>query len=197
MLRHGQTEWNVAGRYQGQNNSPLTVQGAQDARRQGALLAQVFARHPAIDLFASPLGRVRQTVDLAMNGYGRVPVFHDSLKEIHIGSWEGLSLSQIESGWPDIFNACPAPFDLLAMAPDGEGFDHLYARCTDFLNSLTAPSVLFTHGATMAVLRSIARGLPICDIGRLDHRQGCIYRIENAGEDILDAPSSHRAGGTD
>ena len=186
LLRHGQTEWNVQGRFQGQHNSPLTPRGKEDAAAQGRLLGPIFAQHPAIDIYASPLGRVRQTTDIALKNHNRSPQFHDSLMEIHIGDWQGLALPEIESGWPDLFNAHTTTFDLLAMSPTGEGIDVLFARCTAFLQSLRAPSVLFSHGAAMAVLRSIARDLPPRDVAHLDHRQGCIYRIENGQEEIFD-----------
>jgi probable phosphoglycerate mutase len=188
LLRHGQTEWNVEGRFQGQKNSPLTARGKEDAAAQGRLLAPVLAQHPKIDIFASPLGRVRQTADIALRDHNRPPHFHDSLMEIHIGNWQGLSLREIESGWPDIFNAHATTFDLLAMFPTGESAEALFARCTTFLHGLTGPSVLFSHGAVMAALRTIARDLPPREAAHLDHRQGCIYRIQNRQEKIFDEP---------
>lgn len=185
LLRHGQTEWNVQGRFQGQLNSPLTTRGKEDAAAQGRLLGPILAEHPKINIFSSPLGRVRQTADIALLAHNRAPVFHDALMEINIGDWQGLSLQEIESGWPDIYNAHPTTFDLLAKSPTGEGVEALFSRCSAFLHGLTGPSVLFSHGAAMAVLRSIARGLPADDVAQLDHRQGCIYRIQNREEEIF------------
>lgn len=186
LLRHGQTEWNLQGRFQGQTNSPLTARGKEDAAAQGRLLAPIFKQLPTIDIYASPLGRVRQTAEIALRDHNRAPTLHDGLKEIHIGDWQGLSLREIEAGWPKIFNAHPTTFDLLAMSPSGEGAEALFARCSAFLQGLNGPSVLFTHGAAMAVFRCIARDLPPQDATQLDHRQGCIYRIQNGHEEIFD-----------
>lgn len=186
LLRHGETEWNAEGRFQGQNNAPLTTRGKQDAHAQGQLLEQVFAKHPRIAIYASPLGRVRQTVEIALASHDRKAQVDDRLMEINIGQWQGLTIPEIEAGWPEIFSAHATTFELLANAPDGENTAALFARCTQFLNGLSGPSVLFSHGATMAALRSIARGLPSADAGNLDRRQACIYQIQNTQEKIFE-----------
>ena len=62
LLRHGQTQWNAEGRFQGQMNSDLTQLGQDHAATQGRLLSTVFKDFPDIDVYGSPLGRVQQTV---------------------------------------------------------------------------------------------------------------------------------------
>jgi len=186
LLRHGQTEWNAQGRFQGQKNSDLTAKGHGDARAQGRILGPIFTAYPDIDIFASPLGRVRQTVDIALEPHHRSAIDDPDLMEISSGNWEGKTLRDIESGWPDLFKAYQAPFDLFMLAPGGEGAEALFARSTRFLQRLTGPAILFTHGTTMNVLRGLIRGLPYAEISQLDHRQGCVYRIENGVEEIFD-----------
>ena len=59
FLRHGQTEWNFEGRFQGQKDSPLTALGRRQAEDQGQLLRAAIADWCAVDVWVSPLGRTR------------------------------------------------------------------------------------------------------------------------------------------
>ncbi|WP_166417315.1 histidine phosphatase family protein [Cochlodiniinecator piscidefendens] len=186
MLRHGQTIWNAEGRFQGQMNSDLTEQGKRDAARQGSLLSPVFKKFPNAKIVASPLGRVQQTATIALTMHNRTPEFDKNLMEISAGQWEGVTRRDIEKGWPDLFNASQTTIDLFMAAPGGEGYETLYNRCKAFLSNLDQPSIVFTHGTTMAVLRGIARNLSYEQVTQLDHRQGCIYHISDEHETILD-----------
>ncbi len=185
LLRHGQTEWNAQGRFQGQMNSDLTDAGKAHAAAQGRLLAQVFETFPDIDIFASPLGRVCETARIALADHSRTAVFNDDLKEISVGDWEGLTTLDIEMGWPDIFNASQTSLDLFLAAPKGESYDGLHERCSGFLSSLNGPSIVFSHGFTIRFLRKIARNLSYDALTHLDNRQGCIYVIEDGQETLL------------
>lgn len=185
LLRHGQTKWNAEGRFQGQMNSDLTELGQGHAAVQGRLLTSVFEQFPDIDVYGSPLGRVQQTARIALAQHDRTPIIRDDLKEIDAGDWEGVTRLDIEAGWPDIFNRCQTSIELFMYAPNGEGAEVLDERCKRFLSDLKRPSVIFSHGTTIAVLRGIARGLTFEQMTQLDHQQGCIYVIENGQETLL------------
>jgi probable phosphoglycerate mutase len=185
LLRHGQTEWNTMGRFQGQMNSDLTETGKGHAATQGRLLKPVFEQFPDIDIHASPLGRVCETFEIALADYGRTPVFNDDLKEIAFGDWEGLLKSEIEAGWPYIFNEAQTDADLFMFSPNGENYDDMHDRCHRFLSNLTQPAVVFTHGMTITFLRTIARGLSYEEFTQLDRQQGCIYVIKDGQETLL------------
>jgi len=185
LLRHGQTEWNAAGRFQGQMNSDLTEVGQGHAATQGRLLEPIFERFPDIDIFGSPLGRVKETAQIALADYGREPVFNDDLKEIDFGNWESLTKSEIEAGWPDLFNAGQTDMDLYLFSPSGETYDDMHLRCHRFLSGLTQPAVIFSHGLTITFLRKIARDLSYEEFSQLRRQQGCIYVIEDGQETLL------------
>lgn len=77
LVRHGETEWNAASRMQGQLDSPLTSLGRQHARTSGRLLARL-----GVDtVFASPLGRVRETLAILSEHVTVTSAFDDRLKE--------------------------------------------------------------------------------------------------------------------
>lgn len=180
FLRHGQTEWNSVWRLQGQLDSPLTAQGIADARRQAVLMAPVLRENPA--LFVSPLGRARQTADIALGGaaYRTDP----RLMEIHAGDWQGRTRQEILAEVPTLAEA-PA-LALYAAAPNAEGVAAVRARVQAFLAELTRPSVVIAHGLLGQLLRAEVCGMDPAAAGSLSNRQGCVYLLENGQEQVLE-----------
>lgn len=96
LVRHGETEWNVQGRPQGQLDSPLTPTGIAQARRHAVTL-----RREAVDaIFTSPLGRARTTADIIADELGLGVVVIDDLAEVDHGHFAGLSNEDIELRYP-------------------------------------------------------------------------------------------------
>jgi probable phosphoglycerate mutase len=97
LARHGQTEWNLERRRQGQLDSPLTRGGVGQAHRHAAML-----RPHAVDgIFTSPLGRARTTADI-IGGHLKLPVMViDELAEVHHGRFAGLTGEEINARYPD------------------------------------------------------------------------------------------------
>ena len=95
VLRHGQSEWNALGRWQGQENPPLTDLG----REQAVEAAQAVGTVDAV--FASPLDRAARTAGIIAESIGVGPVVEiDGLMERHAGEWQGLTRPEIEQAWP-------------------------------------------------------------------------------------------------
>ena len=92
FARHGQTEWNAERRFQGRLNSPLTELGRQQAMDQGEILRRNVPNLYETDLVISPLGRVIETVEIALPGMAyRID---DDLMEHDVGPISGLSLAE-------------------------------------------------------------------------------------------------------
>lgn len=176
ILRHGQTEWNAQHRIQGGLDSPLTALGRAQAQTQRELL-----RDEMLDGFqalCSPQGRAFQTAAIALEGLFNSISTDARLAEIGVGAWEGLPRTELViDGAVD--ESEESALDLYNRAPGGEGFVALHARCKAFLEELSGPSVLVTHGITSRMLRLIALDLDICEIGMLPGGQGVIYHLEN------------------
>mgnify|MGYP000226990140 CR=1 FL=1 len=183
FLRHGQTEWNKVYRLQGQLDSPLTQQGIAEAKRQAVIMPPILANSP--EIFASPLGRARQTADIALAGatYQTDP----RLMEIHAGKWQGLVRTDIMAAHPDWAASGPSALEIYEAAKGGEGLAAFQARITAFLDDLTQPSVIVAHGLLGQVLRGLVRGLDMHQAGQLSNRQGCVYLLENGIETVLEA----------
>src|SRR4029453_10048898 len=92
-LRHGQTDWNRAQRYQGQRDIPLNATGRSQAISNGRALTRVLGGEAeTIDYVASPLMRARETMELMRRQLGLSAYDYrtdDRLREIHYGHWEG------------------------------------------------------------------------------------------------------------
>lgn len=179
ILRHGQTEWNVALRYQGHGDSPLTPLGRAQAQAQQRLLAELpdLPQHA----FVSPLGRALETARIALAG--REPAIIDSrLKEVGFGDWEGLTRDDIASR-PD----CPTGIGpWYFQSPGGETFDAIHARVSDFLNDLPGPAIVVTHGLTSRIMRGLCMGLGQSAMLDLPIPQGCIFQLRDGREKILE-----------
>ena len=185
LLRHGQTEWNVASRLQGRFDSALTDLGHAQVARQGELLAPILNDTPEMQVFCSPQGRAQMTAEIALAGHPTKIHSEPDLREITAGSWDGTYLDDIERSHGHLFEQARNAFELMFLAPDGEGELAVLERCRNFLHRLDEPAILVTHGATLCVLRGLLRGLRFEDTLDLSHEQGCIYRIENGEETIL------------
>ena len=86
LVRHGETTWNVEGRYQGQEDTPLSERGL----KQGHLLAEGLRNIPIDLCIASPLQRSFQTCQFCADLHNLPVAADERLLEINHGSWEGI-----------------------------------------------------------------------------------------------------------
>ena len=100
LVRHGETEWNIEGRYQGQEDTHLSPRGLE----QGHMLAEGL-RHIPIDLcISSPLERSYQTCLFCAELHHLPVAKDDRLLEINHGDWEGRLADEIEARYPEAFH---------------------------------------------------------------------------------------------
>jgi len=179
ILRHGQTEWNAENRMQGWLNSPLTPKGHRDAIRQGEILSGCDLT--GFDIWSSPSGRAFQTAAIACGPFAEAIHTDIRLREIGVGDWSGM----LREGLPTPSGPDPelAQYE---MAPGGEGFKAVLARARDFLDGLTKPAVLVTHGITSRALRSIVVGETALDNPSIHGGQGCVYHLSNGVQTLLE-----------
>ncbi len=106
IARHGETEWNVEKRMQGQKDSPLTEQGRKQAELlREHLLADSDIRKDRgpVMAFSSALGRAQETLEICLKGIDVPSESLSELNEICLGEWEGLTFSEVEKRWPEQF----------------------------------------------------------------------------------------------
>jgi broad specificity phosphatase PhoE len=169
LLRHGQSEWNADGRWQGQADPPLSELGEEQARDAAERLrATTFS-----SVVASDLRRARTTAEILAEALGLPLEIDQGLREIDVGSWTGLTRSEIRARWPGELAAWSEGHRESPLG--GETRTHLVARARASLARAAgrAPSgarvLVVTHGA---LIRNLDRalGLSPADIGNLSGR---------------------------
>jgi len=131
LARHGQTEWNVAGRRQGRLDSPLTPHGLLQAQRNAALV-----KREQIDaVFSSPLGRARRTAEILAEALGMRVQVVDDLAEVAHGEWSGLTSAEIDAGWPGQ-RAVRSQDKYVYRFPGGESYADADSRATRALDGI-------------------------------------------------------------
>ena len=99
FVRHGETEWNVTGRYQGQTDVPLSEKG----RAQAEALGKRFADIHVDEVYSSPLKRAYDTARAIAEPKG-LPIHKvDGIKELNFGEWDGLTKEQLTEQFGEAF----------------------------------------------------------------------------------------------
>lgn len=129
LVRHGQTEWNLQHRIQGQLNSPLTKKGLFQADRAGMALSSESIQR----FYCSDTGRAVQTAERISKANPRLPLpqLDARLRELDYGDWEGMLNDEIMQSYPELYWAYrnePESF----RAPNGESFADMQARFSGF-----------------------------------------------------------------
>jgi len=96
LVRHGQTAWNVAGRWQGSTDIPLDEIGQQQAQR----LAEKMATYKLNAIYSSPLQRAAATAQGVADKFSLPIIFRRDLEEIRLGEWEGHTVQEIIAKHP-------------------------------------------------------------------------------------------------
>lgn len=179
ILRHGETEWNAENRMQGALNSPLTPKGEMDAARQAEILTQRDLTGFAF--ICSPQGRAVQTAGIALARIANHISTDDRLREIGVGDWSGRLRDELPM--PEGRDPFIAQYE---VAPNGEGFVRLEARCRAFLGELAGPAVLVTHGITSRMIRSLLAGDGAHSVATVHGGQGCVYHLKDGVQTLID-----------
>ena len=99
LIRHGETEWNILGKFQGSTDIPLSNEGIRQAFMLKERLKSDFDY-----IFSSPLKRAYETAKILCNESGKQVSIAEEIREINFGEWEGLTVKGIAEKYPDIFN---------------------------------------------------------------------------------------------
>ncbi len=166
FIRHGQTDWNAEGRYQGSRDIPLNAIGRGQADLNGKLLRQLFEREgrsPAeFTWHVSPLGRTMETMQRVRAGFDeQLPeaVPDKRLVEVSFGVYEGRLHSELSSGEMAIAGERDADFWFF-RPPSGESYEDVAQRVTSFASELTGPAIIVAHGGILRILRRLIEDFP-------------------------------------
>ena len=157
LVRHGETDWNREGRWQGRSDTRLNDLGRDQAR---ALADTLDGTIDAV--YSSDLARARETAEILAAKVGLEIRLDDRLRERGFGSWEGLTTPEIEERHADahrLWRAGEGP-----GADDAEPFDDFADRITAFLDDILERHpedevLVVAHGGSIRVIHALATGL--------------------------------------
>jgi broad specificity phosphatase PhoE len=149
IARHGETDWNREGRWQGWADPPLNETGRAQARQ----LADDLRETSFDAVYASDLRRAFETAEILAAPHGVAVVADAGLREIDIGSWSGLTRPEIDARFPG------------GKRPDGETHEQHGARVRAAVvriarEHLGERILLVTHGGTIRSIHDVISDLP-------------------------------------
>jgi broad specificity phosphatase PhoE len=167
LVRHAETDWSVSGKHTGRTDVPLNDEG----RRHGAALPERLGGKAFAAVFVSPLGRARETAQLA--GYGDQAMIDEDLLEYDYGDYEGLST-------PEIRETRPGWYLWRDGVPNGEMPDDVGVRADrviERVSGIDGDVALFAHGHVLRVLGARWIEQPAALAGRLALRTAAICHL--------------------
>lgn len=180
LARHGETDWNREGRFQGHADPPLNATGHAQAAELAAELKDV----ELAAVHSSPLRRALETAQRVAAEHGLEPVAVDALREVDVGSWQGLTRPEIETRYPEQFARW---LDYDQGWEDGESYEEMGRRAVAALLELAAAHagervLAVTHGGPIRAAIAFADGTSHADARRLGPRIGNVFLAEFAVE---------------
>jgi broad specificity phosphatase PhoE len=165
LARHGESDWNAEGRWQGHADRPLTELG----RRQAAELAERLASVPLDAVYSSDLRRALETAAPVAESHGLEVRPVPALREVDVGGWSGLSRPEVEQRFPEAF----ARWRVGGQGwEDGEMYENMTERVVAAVLGIAAAHpdgevLVVAHGGPIRALHAVALGLEISEHRRL------------------------------
>lgn len=161
LIRHGQTDWNLEGRYQGQSDVPLNENGLTQAETLiEKLNGQAFAA-----IYSSDLTRARQTAEPVANELGLTVQIEPRLREINQGEWEGVLVDDIKARYAELWSQ--RTIDPAGVRPPGgetvgEVATRVYTALDDISRIFpTGQLLIVSHGLSIATAICRAQNIPV------------------------------------
>ena len=153
LVRHGQTEWNLEGRYQGITNTKLTKEG----KNQAKLAAKYLSKVNFSGFYSSPIGRTVETAEIFKKILNKDYQTKENIKEMNFGKWEGLKFDDIFIKHKDDFCSwLKNPFE--NPPTGGESFIDIIKRGSHEINNILKENeddsniLLITHGGFIVAM---------------------------------------------
>lgn len=180
LVRHGQTDWNLTGRWQGQ--APHAP-GLNDMGRAQALALLNQLKDIKISaIYSSDLLRARQTAKLISEPLGLTVTLEPRLREINLGLWEGMLSSEVEVQYPqELAERAHGPFH--ARAPQGESPSDMTERVVAAVNDIGKEHadesvIIVSHGVSLAIIICHAQGFPMNEVYEHVPENARLYRVD-------------------
>ena len=187
LVRHGETDWNRDGRWQGHSDTHLNELGRQQAER----LAEELDGADVV--YSSDLIRARETAEILARRLGADVRLDERLRERGFGAWEGKTRAEIEAEFADAHARWVAGEG--PGADDAEPFEDFAVRVRGFLDDVLARHpdetvLIVSHGGSIRVIHALASGLdyvrdhrsipavPNCTLVRYSSKDGKLTPVD-------------------
>jgi len=183
LIRHGQTDWNLERRIQGQTDSTLS----DDGRAQAASIANELSSHPFAAAYSSSSVRARDTATAILRHHAIELQLRDEMREILLGAWEGRLYQDVKEQDPinhGYFAEDPSRFAL-----DGaETFYQVQARAMALVNDLVQQHpgeqvLLVSHGIWIKTILTHIEQRPMKNFWRPPQMENCCHSIIEFNQD--------------
>jgi probable phosphoglycerate mutase len=197
LIRHGESEWNRAGRIQGQVNSPLTDLGINQAKAIRDHLSGILLNQE-LEIYTSPLDRAIQTAEIIAQGIDHPSskiIIEERLNDFNVGEISGTF------GWDKVAEIFPEQAQLRLQDPmrfhpsGGESGAEFEARLRSLLEDMMDEGTLklmVSHGIVNKFIRGILKNLSGKEMVELGESQNTIYRLEQGEETEIKILPSNR-----
>ena len=197
LIRHGESEWNRAGRIQGQVNSPLTDLGINQAKATRDYLSGILLNQQ-LEIYTSPLDRALQTAEIIAQGIeypSRKIIIEERLNDFSLGEISGTF------GWDKVAEIFPEQAQLRLQDPmrfhpsGGESGAEFEARLRSLLEDMMDEGTLklmVSHGIVNKFIRGILKNLSGKEMVKLGESQNTIFRLEQGEETEIKILPSNR-----
>lgn len=184
LIRHGETDWNVAKRIQGSTDIPLNAAG----RAQAEALADALScsLRPVCAVYTSPLSRAAATAAVLADKLGIPCRTQEELREIGFGLWEGLTWEEVKERFPEEFSLWYGD-RRYGRPPEGESYQDLLNRFVPALQKIireTPPTdgdiIIVTHSACIMSLLSMLNATPFSEMAKR-------YKLSNTAMTEVDS----------
>lgn len=159
LARHGETDWNRDGRFQGHANPPLNERGREQARE----LAGALADQPIAAVYSSDLRRAAQTAAIVADLLEAPLSLRRELREVDVGEFSGLTRAEIDARWPE----AQARHDELGYGwLEGESLDDMSSRVRAGLLEIAQAHpqelvLVVAHGGTVRAILALVDGMDV------------------------------------
>lgn len=180
LVRHGETDWNKAGKFQGQIDVPLNDNGREQSRR-----AAEFLKDVKLDFaISSSMLRPKETAEIILKYHSGLQLeLRDELREISHGLWEGKFESEIEQSYPGLLEEWKTSPETVQM-PEGENLQHVWTRAIaswrEIVQSVSGTGIVVAHDAINKAI--------LCHLFGLEPEHFWKFKQGNGAVSVIDYP---------
>ena len=182
LVRHGETNWNLEGRFQGQIDIPLNQNGQEQASAAGIFLKDV----PFTKAFTSSMSRPKETAKIILKSHPGINLeSKENLVEIGHGLWEGKLESEIKETWADLLKEWQISPETVQM-PEGENIQDVWQRSIECWEDISKD--LSENDTALVVAHDAVNKTILCYLLGLTPSNIWMIKQGNGGVSIIDVP---------